>query len=65
MVNYKLLMMFVGFTTEERKTFQSNKKAPEKQRLLIKRIEKSDYALAATLILIRPEKPLPSLTTTK
>ena len=29
-----------------------------------KRIEKSDYALAATLILIRPEKPPPSLTTT-
>ena len=42
---------------------ESNKKAPEKQRLL-KRVRKSDYALADTLILIRPEKPLPSFTTT-
>ena len=30
----------------------------------IKRVEKRSYALAATLILIRPENPLPSLTTT-
>ena len=41
----------------------SNKKAPEKQRLL-KRIRKDDYALADTLILMRPENPLPSLITT-